>query len=109
MRLVHILIGLSLGLPIPAVAAPDTTPRTGTIGKGGTFACISWAAWHEFTLASLTARGARYGKACPIRLKAGQRVEIVEEDAGGGATAVKARGKTWYVDAAKVEAEAERP
>lgn len=74
-----------------------------TIGKGGTFACTSWAAWREFTQASLTAKGARYGKACPIHLKAGQKVEIVEDDAGAGASAVKADGKTWYVDNDKLD------
>jgi hypothetical protein len=63
-----------------------------------TFACTSWAAWREFTSTSLTPKGARYDKNCPIRLRAGLKVEIVEDDAGGGATAVKAHGKNWYID-----------
>jgi hypothetical protein len=63
------------------------------IAKGGTFACTSWAAWHDFTEASLMPAGASYGKDCPIRLKGGMKVEIVEEDAGAGASVVRARGR----------------
>jgi hypothetical protein len=37
-------------------------------------------------------------KLCPIRLKGGTRVEVIEDDAGGGASLVKAHGKTWYID-----------
>ena len=71
---------------------------TAVITRHGAFACRSWAAWHDFTEASLTPAGARYGKDCPIRLKAGLKVEIVEDDAGGGASVVRAAGKQWYVD-----------
>jgi hypothetical protein len=78
-------------------AAPGGARQTAVITRS-TFACTSWAAWREFTSASLTRKGARYDKNCPIRLKAGLKVEIVEDDAGAGATAVKAHGKDWYID-----------
>jgi hypothetical protein len=71
---------------------------TAVIVKGGTFACRNWAAWHDFTLASLTSAGASYGRGCPIRLKGGSKVEIVEDDAGAGASVVRSHGKEWYVD-----------
>lgn len=96
------VLGL-LSWALPSQAQTTQDGQTAFIGKGGTFACTSWAAWREFTQASLTAKGARYGKTCPIRLKAGQKVEIVEDDAGAGASAVKADGKTWYVDNDKLD------
>ena len=88
------LLALQAGSGDAARAANPTA----VITKGGTFACRSWAAWHDFTEASLTPAGARYGKDCPIRLKGGRKVEIVEDDAGEGASVVRAGGKEWYVD-----------
>jgi hypothetical protein len=72
--------------------------RTAVIDNTGAFGCTSWAAWHEYTLASLTSKGAHMSKLCPIRLKAGTRVEVIEEDSGEGASLVRAGGMQWYVD-----------
>ena len=90
------LFSLAIGAGSGDVARAGTP--TAVIARGGTFACRSWAAWHDFTEASLTSAGASYGKDCPIRLKGGRKVEIVEDDAGGGASLVRAGGKEWYVD-----------
>ncbi len=68
-----------------------------------TFACTSWAGWREYGQASLTARGARPGPHCPIRIPAGARVTIIDDDAGAGAAEVDWRGRRWFVDAARVE------
>ena len=72
--------------------------RSAVVDTRGAFACASWAAWHDYTLASLTPKGARMSKLCPIRLKPGARVEVLEEDSGAGASLVRAAGKEWYVD-----------
>jgi hypothetical protein len=62
------------------------------------FACTSWAAWREYVAASLTARGARPGKHCPLRIPAKAKVTVVDEDAGAGASEVRYRGRRWFVD-----------
>ena len=62
-------------------------------------ACINWAGWHEWSLASLTPRGARYSKYCPTSIDKGQVVEMIDDDAGEGAVTVRWRGKVWFVDA----------
>ncbi len=62
------------------------------------FACTSWAGWHEYGLASLTARGARMNRHCPIRIAAKTKVVVVDEDAGEGASEIRYQGKSWFVD-----------
>ena len=71
---------------------------TAVITRHGAFAYRSWAESHDLTEASLTSAGARYSKDCPIRRKAGLKVEIVEDDADGGASVVRAAGQQWYID-----------
>jgi hypothetical protein len=93
-------IGGTGGLSGAMIAAE----RSAVIVDDGAFACTSWAAWHEYTLASLTPKAARVSKLCPIRLKPGTRVDVVEEDSGEGASRVKAAGKDWYVDAQRLSA-----
>jgi hypothetical protein len=65
--------------------------------------CTSWAGWREFGQASLTARGARMSEHCPMRLTAGTKVVVVDEDAGEGASEIRHRGKTWFVDAQQLQ------
>jgi hypothetical protein len=62
------------------------------------FVCVSWGAWREYGLASLSARGARMSTFCPRRLATGTRVVVVEEDAGGGASIIRYRRKSWFID-----------
>ncbi len=88
-----VLITAALIAGSPAVAAERMT----TLNRE-TFICVSWAGWHEYGLASLTAKGARMSKHCPRRLAAGTKVVVVEEDAGAGASEIRYRGKTWFVD-----------
>lgn len=71
--------------------------RAATVNRN-TFACNSWAAWHEYGLASLRPKGARMSKACPLRIAARTRVVVVDEDAGAGASEIRYRGKNWFVD-----------
>jgi hypothetical protein len=60
--------------------------------------------WHDYTLASLTPKGASTNKFCPIRLKAGAQVDvIIENDNDTGASVVKVGGKTWWVDGSKIQ------
>lgn len=61
-------------------------------------ACYSWAAWREYGQASLTARGAQQSKACPIRIPARAKVVVIDDDAGAGASEIRYRGKSWFVD-----------
>lgn len=73
------LIALALtAWSAPAFAERETRTATATV------ACVNWAAWREFGQASLTARGARMGELCPIRIPARARVIVVDEDAGAG-------------------------
>ncbi|MGL4239909.1 MAG: hypothetical protein ACRCTI_02225, partial [Beijerinckiaceae bacterium] len=67
------------------------------------FACTSWAGWREYVQASLTQRGARADARCPVRIPAGAKVTVIDDDAGNGAAEVRWRGKRWYVDADRVE------
>jgi len=83
-----------LGIASTAIAAEQTK----TVAKE-TYACVSWAAWHDYSQASLTAKGARASKLCPIRIAAKSKVILVEDDAGEGASQVSYQGKDWYVDA----------
>ena len=66
--------------------------------KRDVFACVSWAGWHDYTLASLTPRGAKANRDCPIRIPKGAKVEVVEDSDESGAATVKYRGKTWIID-----------
>jgi len=68
-----------------------------------TFACMSWAAWHDYGLASLTAKGARASKLCPIRIPAKSKVVVVEDDAGEGASEITFQGKHWFIDNARLK------
>jgi hypothetical protein len=87
------LITLPLSASTPAVS----TERMTTTSQEA-FICVSWAAWREYGLASLTARGAQMSKNCPLRLAAGTKVTVVEEDAEAGASVIRYRGKTWFID-----------
>lgn len=87
------IAALAMAASTPALSAERTT----TISRDA-FACSSWAAWREYGLASLTARGARASKLCPLRLAAGTKVGVVEEDAGEGASEIRYQRRTWFVD-----------
>ena len=80
-----------------ATGAANSAERVTTTSQAA-FACVSWAAWHEYGLASLSARGARASKLCPLRLPAGTKVVVVEDDAGEGASEIRYRSKSWFVD-----------
>jgi hypothetical protein len=67
------------------------------------FICTNWAAWREYGLASLTARGARTSQLCPLRLAARTKVVVVDEDAGAGAAEIRYRGKTWFIDSQRLK------
>jgi hypothetical protein len=83
----------------PLIAwTPAASAERVTTTSREAFVCVSWAAWREYGLASLTARGARMSKACPLRLAAKTKVVVVDEDAGHGASEVRYRGKTWFID-----------
>ncbi len=96
------LRGLIIAALLMATAPALATERRARVDRE-TFACTSWAGWREYGQASLTARGARPGRHCPIRIPAGARVTIIDDDAGAGAAEVEWRGQRWFVDAARVE------
>jgi hypothetical protein len=79
-------------------AGPVTAAERMTTTNQSAFACSSWAAWREYGLASLSPRGARASKLCPIRLPSGAKVVVIDEEAGEGASEIRYRGKTWFVD-----------
>ena len=85
------LAALLAGVPSFAAERPTTISRY-------TFACVNWAAWHEYGLASLRPQGAQVSKLCPLRLKRGTRVVVVEDDAGAGASEIRYRNRNWFVD-----------
>ena len=87
-----LIVVASIGLTSAASAERMTTIRQLA------FACVNWAAWHEYGLASLTPQGARMGKLCPLRIAAKAKVIVVDEDAGAGASEIRYRGKNWFVD-----------
>jgi hypothetical protein len=62
-------------------------------------ACTSWAGWHEWVLASLRPKGARFNKFCPTSIDKGTKVEVIEADNGEGAATIRWRNKTWYTHA----------
>ena len=95
---------LKTGLLAASIAICTLTPaaaRPGVISTE-TYACISWAAAHEYSLASLRPSGGRMDKNCPIRISKGQAVDVTNED-DEGYTVVTYRGKTWWVDNDRVK------
>ena len=89
------------------VAAFAVCPFTSADARPGvisaeTYACTSWAAAHEYTLQSLTPKGGRINRNCPIRLSKGVKVDVVQED-DDGYTVVTEHGKTWWVDNERVK------
>lgn len=58
-------------------------------------ACMSWAGWHEWVQASLTAKGAGFNNNCPTAIGKGTKVEFVEDD-DDGAAVIRWRDKTWF-------------
>jgi|APMI01.1.fsa_nt_gi hypothetical protein len=85
-------------LTLPAATPAEARPG---VVMAETYACVSWAAAHEYTLRSLTPKGGRIDKNCPTRLPKGTKVDVVQEDDEGYAV-VTHRGKTWWVDDARV-------
>jgi hypothetical protein len=82
---------------------PATSAERMTTTSQEAFVCVSWAAWREYGLASLTARGARMSRSCPLRLAARTKVAVVDEDAGAGAAEIRYRGKTWFIDSQRLK------
>lgn len=76
--------------------------RVAVVGQEA-YACKSWAAWREYGQASLTPKGARMGRDCPIRIPAKAAVTVIEEDAGEGATEIRYKAKNWFVDSQRLE------
>jgi hypothetical protein len=91
--------GLAVAFVISTFASADA--RHGVI-SAETYACTSWAAAHEYSLASLRPSGGRMDKNCPIRISKGVSVEVTNED-DDGYTVVTYRGKTWWVDNERVK------
>jgi hypothetical protein len=82
-------------LSASAAAAADMR----TLPEDASF-CPSWAEAHERTLASLNGGRAPYGvrwKGC-IRLKKGEKVDLVEVDKVSGANEIVYHGKHWFTD-----------
>ncbi len=96
------LRGLIMAALLTATAPALAAERMARMERE-TFACTSWAGWREYGQASLTARGARPSRHCPIRIRAGEGVTLIDDDAGAGAAEVEWRGRRWFVDAARVE------
>ena len=94
---------LNISVLVVVLAIRTTTPADAWPGviRAETYACTSWAAAHEYTMQSLTPKGGQINKNCPIRLPQGAKVEVVNEDDDGYAV-VTHRGKTWWVDDARV-------
>jgi hypothetical protein len=67
------------------------------------YACMQWGGWHDYTMASLTPKGAGANKYCPIRIKAGAKVDFIGESDSPDSAEVKYQGKTWVIDADAVE------
>ncbi len=91
------IIGTLIVIRQIALTAAASAERMTTITQEA-FVCTSWAAWREYGLASLTARGAQMSKACPLRIAAKTKVVVVNEDAGHGASEIRYRDKTWFID-----------
>jgi hypothetical protein len=93
-----VLLAAALIASTPAASAERMTTTSQEA-----FACVSWAAWREYGLASLTARGARMGQDCPLRLAARTKVVVIDDDAGAGAAEIRYRGKTWFIDSQRLK------
>jgi hypothetical protein len=102
MGLLGTTAALSIAISLMAWPASASAERTSAINRATT-ACVSWAAWREYGQASLTARGARMSRLCPIRIPAKAKVVVMDEDAGAGASEIRHRGKTWFVDAQRLD------
>jgi hypothetical protein len=76
----------------PAVAATAVVTQA-------TPACVSWAGWHDWLLASLTPKGAGPNKYCPTYIDKGTKVDVLEADDGEGAATIRWRNKTWFTHA----------
>lgn len=90
---------LAAAIASGALASAEARPGLVT---SDTYACISWAAAHEYSLASLRPSGGRMNKNCPIRISKGQAVEVTSED-DEGYMVVTYRGKTFWVDNDRVK------
>ncbi len=82
-------------------AFTSASARPGII-SAETYACISWAAAHEYTLQSLRPTGGQMNRNCPIRISKGAAVDVTNED-DDGYTVVTYRGKTWWIDNERVK------
>jgi hypothetical protein len=60
-----ILRVVCLPMIILSTSVAVAAERSAVIDNQGAFACTSWAAWHEYTEASLTPKGAHMSKLCP--------------------------------------------
>src|SRR5262249_30842477 len=89
--------GAACGLAIMLISTPALA-KTVTVTQM-TPACTSWAAWHEWLLASLRPKGARLNRNCPLSIDKGEKVEVIEADDGEGAATTRCRGKTWFTHA----------
>lgn len=90
---------LAVALAVTASASAEARP--GVI-SAETYACISWAAAHEYTLQSLRPKGGQMNRNCPIRISKGEAVDVTSED-DDGYSVVTYRGKTWWVDNERVK------
>ncbi len=97
-------VRLKAGLPATALFIVFSTPahaRPGVI-SAETYACVSWAAAHEYTLQSLRPKGGQINSNCPIRISKGTPVDVTSEDDEGYAVVTQG-GKTWWVDGDRVK------
>lgn len=92
-----------MALAVQIASGPAFTQERMTTIARETFACTSWAAWREYVQASLTPKGARMSQHCSIRIAAGSRVIVVDDDAGHGAAEIRLGGQTWFVDGDKLK------
>jgi len=90
---------LAVALAVTASASAEARP--GVI-SAETYACISGAAAHEYTLQSLRPKGGQMNRNCPIRISKGEAVDVTSED-DDGYSVVTYRGKTWWVDNERVK------
>lgn len=90
---------LAAVLAVAGWAAAEARPG---IISAETYACVSWAAAHEYTLQSLRPKGGQMNRNCPIRIPKGEAVDVTTED-DDGYTVVTYRGKTWWVDNERVK------
>ena len=82
---------------VAGTGSATAAERNTTISRDAVI-CVSWAAWHEYGLASLSRKGARTSRLCPRRLPAGTKVTLIEDDAGEGSSRIRYGGREWFVD-----------